>query len=135
MAFNAYAEIGSEKFVVEQTHFGLSRKIAPDGMVSSGFQQSLVNLTVRVTEGSKVLGDQINNQYKPIAKVKITFDKATEKGQSLQVVELTNAYLVDVRQEFNANNDAPLLITYTFSCQELAIDDAVCKAQTDWSKI
>ncbi len=134
MAFNAVANIAGENFIVDTARFGLSCQMSPDGLPSSGFQQSLINLTVRVTEGSKVIEDQVNNLYKPISKIEIEFKKATE-NTALQKVTLENAYLVDVRQEFDANNDAPLLVTYTFSCQKLQIDGARLEASTDWSKI
>lgn len=134
MAFKAIASFSNEKFEVDNVRFGLSRQMSPDGLPSSGFQQSLINLTVRVTEGSKIIEDQVNNLYKPIGKIEIEFKKATEDA-ALQKVILENAYLVDVRQEFNANNDSPLLVTYTFSCQKLQIDGAKLEASTDWSKI
>jgi hypothetical protein len=37
--------------VAETLRWGASRQIVPDGMVSSGFQQGLVHLMVRVSEG------------------------------------------------------------------------------------
>ncbi|PZF73603.1 type VI secretion system tube protein TssD [Taibaiella soli] len=134
MAFKAIASFSNEKFEVENVRFGLSRQMSPDGLPSSGFQQSLINLTIRVTEGSKIIEDQVNNLYKPIGKIEIEFKKATEDA-ALQKVILENAYLVDVRQEFNANNESPLLVTHTFSCQKLQIDGAKLEASTDWSKI
>jgi len=134
MAFKVIATFPNEKFEVENVRFGMSRQMSPDGLPSSGFQQSLVNLTIRVTEGSKVIEEQVNNLYKPISKIDIEFKKATEDA-TLQRVTLENAYLVDARQEFSATNDAPLLITYTFSCQKLQIDNAMLEAATDWSKI
>lgn len=134
MAFKVIAKFPNEKFEAESIRFGMSRQMAADGLPSSSFQQSLVTLTVRVTEGSKIIEEQVNNLYKPISKIDIEFKKATEDA-ALQKVSLENAYLVDARQEFNANNDSPLLITYTFSCQKLQVDNAALEAATDWSKI
>ncbi|MDJ1469691.1 type VI secretion system tube protein TssD [Cytophagaceae bacterium DM2B3-1] len=134
MAFQANAEWNGSKFVVENLRWGASRQIAADGMVSSGFQQGLVHLTVRVTEGDNTFEKAANNPHKPVDSIKINLKKATEDA-TLQKVELKNAYLVDVREEFDANNSSPLLITYTFSCQTLKVDSAEVTAATDWSKI
>ena len=134
MAFQANAEWNGSKFVVENLRWGASRQIASDGMVSSGFQQGLVHLTVRVMEGDNTFEKSANNPHKPVDSIKINLKKSTEDA-TLQKVELKNAYLVNVASEFDANNASPLLITYTFSCQTLKVDSAEVAASTDWSKI
>lgn len=134
MAFQANAEWNGNKFVVENFRWGASRQIAADGMVSSGFQQGLVHITVRVTEGDNTFEKSANNPHKPVDTIKVNIKKSTEDA-ALQKIELKNAYLVDVREEFDATNASPLLITYTFSCQTMKVDSAEVSAATDWSKI
>ena len=134
MAFQANAEWGGSKFVVENLRWGASRQIAADGMVSSGFQQGLVHLTVRVSEGDSTFEKAANNPHKPVDSITISLKKSTEDA-ILQKVELKNAYLVNVASEFDATNASPLLVTYTFSCQTLKVDSAEVAAATDWAKL
>ena len=78
MAFQANAEWNGSKFVVENLRWGASRQIASDGMVSSGFQQGLVHLTVRVMEGDNTFEKSANNPHKPVDSIKINLKKSTE---------------------------------------------------------
>ncbi len=135
MAFRAELEIDKMKYRVLEYGYTMSRPFdMRTGQVAGGLQAGRINFTAEIVPGQSLWPYMHVNQVIRSARVELW---GAEKGGTqaeniIKTLELTNAHVVELTENFSAVGGQPATMSFTLSCERIKEDGA--EHENEWSR-
>ncbi len=131
MAFRAELTFDKMKFRVLDYNYNMQRPTDyATGQVSGRMVAGRVTFLVELVPGQSLWPYIQTNKPAPTASVVL---KGGDKDSALKTIEFTNAYVIDMTEDFNAVGGQPATLRFTISAEKMQESDSGVDHVNEWS--
>lgn len=122
MSFKAELEVNGKKSVVKHVSYDLNQEVDATGRPSSITRGGRIRMTVESTGETDFFEWMVNNFERKDGT--ITFFKR-DTDAKLKELKFKEGYLVKFEENFEADSQSPMTISFTISARELSSGNAI----------
>jgi hypothetical protein len=124
MSFKAKLNVAGKDYVVINCQYSLHQEVDSTGRPSSITRGGKMTLTVESNSGTELFEWMCNNFERKDGTV--TFFKRDSDAR-MKELNFKEGYVVNFEERFAADNDQPMIITFTISAKEISMGNGTHK--------